>query len=232
MGVIEPFVCFYLSQSWHGGWLDTASLYLTLFCVMRMRIDLEVISSVVVEFFFEKYRIILIIWYFECDDQYDLSLSMCFIDFFILKIAIIVWKHTSLAYFWSKIQQNISRVNYKPILFPITSKIWIHYDSINHFRNQHTFYFYFFWNNEGSRIAERRKGLLLQHARVRETRTWNRGSSQSFAWYEPSMTFPNLSMYLADDNKNDIDSFMYQTAGYNAIEVFRDPLAILICLSS
>ncbi len=39
-------------------------------------------------------------------------------------------------------------------------------------------------------------------------------------------------MYLADDNKNDIDSFMYQTAGYNAIEVFRDPLAILICLSS
>lgn len=182
--------------------------------------------------FFEKYRIILIIWYFECDDQYDLSLSMCFIDFFILKIAIIVWKYTSLAYFWSKIQQNISRVNYKPILFPITSKIWIHYDSINHFRNQHTFYFYFFWNNEGSRIAERRKGLLLQHARVRETRTWNRGSSQSFAWYEPSMTFPNLSMYLADDNKNDIDSFMYQTAGYNAIEVFRDPLAILICLSS
>ncbi len=52
---------------------------------MRMRIDLEVISSVVVEFFFEKYRIILIIWYFEFDDQYDLSLSMCFIDFFILK---------------------------------------------------------------------------------------------------------------------------------------------------
>ena len=152
--------------------------------------------------------------------------------FFVLKIAIIVWKHTSLAYFWSKIQQNISRVNYKPILFPITSKIWIHYDSINHFRKRHTFYFYFFWNNEGSRIAERRKGLLLQHARVRETRTWNRGSSQSFAWYEPSMTFPNLSMYLADDNKNDIDSFMYQTAGYNAIEVFRDPLAILICLSS
>lgn len=198
---------------------------------MRMRIDLEVFFFVVVGLFWEisnnlHYSVFWMWW------SIFSSLKHVLYWFFVLKIAIIVWKHTSLAYFWSKIQQNISRVNYKPILFPITSKIWIQYDSINHFRKRHTFYFYFFWNNEGSRIAERRKGLLLQHARVCETRTWNRGSSQSFAWYEPSMTFPNLTMCLADDNKNDIDSFMYQTAGYNAIEVFRDPLAILICLSS
>ena len=58
---------------------------------MRMRIDLEVFFLLLLDFF-EKYRIIFIILYFECDDQYSLSLNMCFIDFLIQEIAIIVWK--------------------------------------------------------------------------------------------------------------------------------------------
>ena len=40
------------------------------------------------------------------------------------------------------------------------------------------------------------------------------------------MTFPNLTMCLADDNKNDIDSFMYQTAGYNAIEAIAEAMEL------